>query len=112
VDGAKNRQFLGADIVFIYIPHKGDLREPVLPGLSFDNNLIVLILDFGTSLLLDFLLEVSPVLWVRNEHELARIVALLEDGLLALFVVKGGVDEQHTLPKALAHYLLLSLERP
>jgi hypothetical protein len=102
VHGARNLKFLGADIVFIYIPHESNLREPVLPGLSFDNNLIVLILDLGTSLLLDFLLEVSPVLWVRNEQELVRIIALLEDSILSLVFVKGGVDEHHALPEELA----------
>ena len=100
--GARNRKFLGADIVFIYIPHESNLREPVLPGLSFDNNLIVFFLELATSLLLDFLLEVSPVMLVRNELKLVRIVALLEDGLLALVFVKGGVDEQHALPEELA----------
>jgi hypothetical protein len=112
VDGAKNHQLLGADIVFIYIPHEGNLRKPVLPGLSFDNNFIFFFLDLGTSLLFDFFLEVRPVLIVRNELELVGLVVLLEDGLLALFVGEGGVDEQHALPETIAHYLLLPLERP
>lgn len=109
MDGAKNRKLLRADIVFVDIPHEDDPREPVLPGLSFDTNLIVLVLDFGASLLFNFLPELSPVLRMRNELELVLIVVLLEDGLLFFFVVKRVFDEHHALLEALAHHLLLLL---